>query len=320
MSNNKPFVVALEEHYWDPELVAMFPGREGKRISDVERRLLDMGELRLREMDEAGVDMQVLSHGAPGTQKMSAEAAVRMAAQTNDRLHAFIQSNPKRFAGFALLPTPDPAAAANELERAIGRLGFKGAMIHGLTNGKFLDEPEFWPIFERAEVLDVPLYMHPSFPDVAVASAYYKHYATAYPEIMGPALGFTVEAATQAVRLVLSGVFEKYPKLKIILGHLGEGIPFLLWRMNQSFSRPGNQGVSFAETFRKHFYLTTSGNFSDTALACSVAEVGVDRILFSVDWPFISNELGTTWLKASALSDGDKVKVFGGNAKTLLRL
>jgi len=216
-----------------------------------------------------------------------------MAAQTNDRLHAFIQSNPKRFAGFALLPTPDPAAAANELERAIGRLGFKGAMIHGLTNGKFLDEPEFWPIFERAEALDVPLYMHPSFPDVAVASAYYKHYATAYPEIMGPALGFTVEAATQAVRLVLSGMFEKYPKLKIILGHLGEGIPFLLWRMNQSFSRPGNQGVSFAETFRKHFYLTTSGNFSDTALACSVAEVGVDRILFSVDWPFISNELGT---------------------------
>jgi predicted TIM-barrel fold metal-dependent hydrolase len=320
MSNNKPFVVALEEHYWDPELVAMFPGREGKRISDVERRLLDMGELRLREMDEAGVDMQVLSHGAPGTQKMNAEAAIRMAAQTNDRLHAFTQTNPKRFAGFALLPTPDPAAAANELERAVVRLGFKGAMIHGLTNGKFLDEPEFWPIFERAEALDVPLYMHPSFPDAAVASAYYKQYAAAYPEIMGPALGFTVEAATQAVRLVLSGVFDKHPKLKIILGHLGEGIPFLLWRMNQSFSRPGNQGVSFAETFRKHFYLTTSGNFSDTALACSVAEVGVDRILFSVDWPFISNELGTTWLKSSALNDSDKAKVFGGNAKKLLRL
>jgi 2,3-dihydroxybenzoate decarboxylase len=320
MSNNKPFVVALEEHYWDPELVAMFPGREGKRISDVERRLLDMGELRLREMDEAGIVMQVLSHGAPGTQKMNAEAAIRMAAQTNDRLHAFIQTNPARFAGFALLPTPDPAAAANELERAVVRLGFKGAMIHGLTNGKFLDEPEFWPIFERAQALDVPLYMHPSFPDAAVASAYYKHYATAYPEIMGPALGFTVEAATQAVRLVLSGVFDKYPKLKIILGHLGEGIPFLLWRMNQSFSRPGNQGVSFAETFRKHFYLTTSGNFSDTALACSVAEVGVDRILFSVDWPFISNELGAAWLKGSALSEADKLKVFGSNAKTLLRL
>jgi predicted TIM-barrel fold metal-dependent hydrolase len=318
MLDNKPFIVALEEHYWDPDLVAMFPGREGKRISDVERRLLDLGELRLREMDEAGIDMQVLSHGAPGTQKMTADAAVRMATQTNDRLHRFIQSNPTRFAGFALLPTPDPAAAANELERAVGHLGFKGAMIHGLTNGKFLDEPEFWPIFERAEALDVPLYMHPSFPDPAVASAYYKHYASAYPEIMGPALGFTVEAATQAVRLVLSGVFNKYPKLKIILGHLGEGVPFLLWRMNQSFSRPGNQGVSFADTFRKNFYLTTSGNFSDTALACSVAEMGVDRIMFSVDWPFISNALGTSWLAQSALSDGDKVKIFGGNAKKLL--
>jgi predicted TIM-barrel fold metal-dependent hydrolase len=320
MLDNKPFIVALEEHYWDPDLVAMFPGREGKRISDVERRLLDLGELRLREMDEAGIDMQVLSHGAPGTQKMTADAAVRMATQTNDRLHRFIQSNPTRFAGFALLPTPDPAAAANELERAVGHLGFKGAMIHGLTNGKFLDEPEFWPIFERAEALDVPLYMHPSFPDPAVASAYYKHYASAYPEIMGPALGFTVEAATQAVRLVLSGVFNKYPKLKIILGHLGEGVPFLLWRMNQSFSRPGNQGVSFADTFRKNFYLTTSGNFSDTALACSVAEMGVDRIMFSVDWPFISNALGTSWLAQSALSDGDKVKIFGGNAKKLLNL
>jgi 2,3-dihydroxybenzoate decarboxylase len=320
MSGNKPFVVALEEHYWDPDLVAMFPGREGKRISDVERRLLDLGELRLREMDEAGIDMQVLSHGAPGTQKMTADTAVRMAAQTNDRLHRFIQGNPTRFAGFALLPTPDPAAAANELERAVGRLGFKGAMIHGLTNGKFLDEPEFWPIFERAEALDVPLYMHPSFPDPAVANAYYKHYAMAYPEIMGPALGFTVEAATQAVRLVLSGVFDKYPKLKIILGHLGEGIPFLLWRMNQSFSRPGNQGVSFADTFRKNFYLTTSGNFSDTALACSIAEMGVDRIMFSVDWPFISNALGTSWLAQSALSDGDKIKIFGANAKKLLKL
>jgi len=320
MSDNKPFVVALEEHYWDPDLVAMFPGREGKRISDVERRLLDLGELRLREMDEAGIDVQVLSHGAPGTQKMTADAAVRMAAQTNDRLHRFIQTNPTRFAGFALLPTPDPAAAANELERAVGRLGFKGAMIHGLTNGKFLDEPEFWPIFERAEALDVPLYMHPSFPDPAVANAYYKHYASAYPEIMGPALGFTVEAATQAVRLVLSGVFDKYPKLKIILGHLGEGIPFLLWRMNQSFSRPGNQGVSFADTFRNNFYLTTSGNFSDTALTCSIAEMGVDRIMFSVDWPFISNALGTSWLAQSALKDGDKVKIFGGNAKKLLKL
>ncbi len=317
---NKPFVVALEEHYWDPELVAMFPGREGKRISDVEKRLLDLGAGRIGEMDEAGVDLQVLSHGAPGTQKMDADNAVRMARQTNDRLRKIIDGNPKRFAGFALLPTPAPAAAADELERAVKELGFKGAMIHGLTNGKFIDDPMFWPIFERAETLDVPIYIHPSFPAAAVAKEYYADYAAQFPEIMGPALGFTVEAATQGVRLVLSGMFEKFTRLKIILGHLGEGIPFLLWRINQSFSRPGNKGNSFAGTFRKHFYLTTSGNFSDTALACSIAEMGVERILFSVDWPFISNKLGTDWLESAALSDADKAKIFGGNAKALLKL
>jgi 2,3-dihydroxybenzoate decarboxylase len=319
VNSSKPLVIALEEHYWDPDLVSLFPGREGKRISDVERRLLDMGKLRLQEMDEAGIDIQVLSHGAPGTQKLGAEAAVRMARQTNDRLAEFITGNPRRFAGLGLLPTPDPAAAADELERIVTRLGLKGAMVHGLTNGKFLDDKQFWSIFERAQALDVPIYMHPSFPNPAVIDAYYKDYATDYPELIGPALGFTVEAATQAVRLVVSGVFEKYPKLKIILGHLGEGIPFLLWRIDESLSR-SNRATPFKETFRRNFYLTTSGNFSDTALTASMTEMGVDRIMFSVDWPFISNKMGTDWLHASALSAPDKAKVFGQNAKALLKL
>jgi predicted TIM-barrel fold metal-dependent hydrolase len=319
LNSSKPFVVALEEHYWDPDLLALFPGREGKRVSDVERRLLDMGELRLREMDEAGIDIQVLSHGAPGTQKLDADAARRMARQTNDRLAAFIKGNPKRFSGLGLLPTPDPTAAADELERIVTRLDLKGAMVHGLTNGKFLDEKQFWPIFDRAEALDVPLYIHPSFPHPAVIDAYYKDYAAAYPELIGPALGFTVETATQAVRLVLSGVFEKHPKLKIILGHLGEGIPFLLWRVDQSLSRTSSD-TSFKETFRKNFYLTTSGNFSDTALTASIAEMGIDRIMFSVDWPFISNKMATDWLNTSSLSAVDKAKVFGGTAKALLKL
>ncbi len=319
-AHNKPFVIALEEHYWDADLVALYPGREGKRVSDVEQRLLDLGELRLREMDAAGIDVQVLSHGAPGTQKLDAETAVRMTRQTNDRLHAFIQTNPKRFRGFGILPTPDPKAAADELERVVTRLGFKGAMIHGLTNGRFIDDQQFWPIFERAHALDVPLYIHPSFPSPVVAAAYYNDYVERYPEILGPALGFTVEAATQAVRLVLSGLLERYPGLKLILGHLGEGIPFLLWRIDQSLSRPGNRGGSFRDAFRAHFHLTTSGNFSDTALACSVAEMGIDRILFSVDWPFIGNDLGTSWLERTALSADDKAKVFGGNAGKLLKL
>lgn len=316
---SRPTVIALEEHYWDPELVALFPGREGKRISDVERRLFDLGELRLREMDEAGIDVQVLSHGAPGTQKMDAAASTRMARQTNDRLARFISTNSKRFSGLALLPTPDPTAAADELDRSVTTLGLKGAMIHGLTNGKFIDEKQFWPIFAKAEALDVPIYVHPSFPHPAVIDAYYRDYVGAFPELIGPALGFTVEAATQAIRLVISGLFERHPNLKIILGHLGEGIPFLLWRIDESLARSRAE-LSFKEIFRHNFYLTTSGNFSDTALTASITEMSVDRILFSVDWPFISNRLATEWLHGTSLSAADKAKIFSGNAQKLLKL
>jgi predicted TIM-barrel fold metal-dependent hydrolase len=316
--SRSPLTIALEEHYWDPDLLALFPGREGKRVSDVEKRLLDMGELRLREMDEAGIDIQVLSHGAPGTQKLDAETSVRMSRQTNDRLAAFVTANPKRFSALCLLPTPDPAAAAEELERAVTRLTMKGAMIHGLTNGKFIDEKNFWPIFERAEALDVPIYIHPAFPSPVVTDAYYKEYAAQYPQFIGPALGFTVEALTQAVRLVISGVFEKYPRLKIILGHLGEGIPFLLWRINQFL--PRTDGAAFKDIFLNNFYLTTSGNFSDTALTASITEMGIDRIMFSVDWPFNSNKAGTDWLNGLPLSATDKAKMAGGTAKALLKL
>ncbi len=314
-----PTVIALEEHYWDPELVALFPGREGKRVSDVERRLLDLGELRLREMDEAGIDVQVLSHGAPGTQKMDATTSTRMSRQTNARLARFIATNPNRFSGLALLPTPDPAAAADELEYAVTALGLKGAMIHGLTNGKFIDEKQFWPIFSKAEALDVPIYVHPSFPHPKVVEAYYRDYVGAFPELIGPALGFTVEAATQAIRLVISGLFERHPKLKIILGHLGEGIPFLLWRIDESLAR-SRADLSFKDIFRRNFYLTTSGNFSGTALTASITEMGVDRILFSVDWPFISNSLATKWLHQMSLPEMDKAKIFSGNARKLLKL
>ncbi len=311
-------IIALEEHYWDSDLLALFPGNEGKRISDVEKRLLDMGELRLREMDEAGIDIQVISHGAPGTQKLDAETSVRMARKCNTRLAEFVAVNPKRFSALCLLPTPEPAAAANELEHAVTKLGMKGAMIHGLTNGRFVDEPDFWPIFERAQALDVPIYIHPAFPSPVVIEAYYKEYAAAYSQLIGPALGFTVEALTQAVRLVISGVFDNYPKLKIILGHLGEGIPFLLWRIDQFL--PRTTGSAFKDIFRNNFYLTTSGNFSDTALAASIAEMGIDRIMFSVDWPFNSNKLATDWLNRLSLSETDKAKLAGFNAKALLKL
>ena len=315
----KPLVIALEEHYYDPELAATFDGPEG-RAPAIRRRLDDLGELRLAEMDEAGIDVQVLSHGAPSAQRLDPETAVRLARSANDRLAQAIAAHSDRFAGFAALPTPDPQAAADELERTVTTLGFKGAMVHGLTNGVFFDDKRFWPVFERAQALDVPLYVHPAVPHRAVAEVYYKDYMHDFPSLLTAAWGFTVETATQGIRLVLSGVFDAYPDVKIILGHMGEGLPFLLWRIDHALSRPGNRQVSFRDQFSQHFYITTSGNFSTPALLCSMMELGVDRILFSVDWPFVQNIPGTQWMHDLQLSAEDKTKILSGNAKRLLKM
>jgi 2,3-dihydroxybenzoate decarboxylase len=312
-------VIALEEHYYDAELAATFDGPEG-RGAEVRRRLLDLGELRLAEMDAAGIDIQVISHGAPSVQRLDAETAVWMARGANDRLAEAVAHHPDRFAGFAAVPTPDPEAAVAELDRAVTTLGFKGAMVHGLTNGVFLDDKRFWPLFERAQALDVPLYLHPAVPHRAVVETYYQDYLSDFPALLTAGWGFTVETATQAIRMVLSGAFEAYPRLKIILGHMGEGLPFLLWRLDQAFSRPGNRPISFREQFSEHVWITTSGNFSTPALICSMLELGVDRILFSVDYPFVQNPPGTAWLESLQISAEDRAKIASGNARRLLKL
>jgi len=313
-------VIALEEHYWDAELSATYGGVEGVREASTLKKLHDLGELRLKEMDEAGIDIQVLSHGAPSGQKLSGDNAVELIKRVNDRLAAAIAQNPKRLAGFAALPTIDPAASADELERTVTKHGFKGAMIHGLANGLFLDDKRFWPIFERAEKLDVPIYLHPAVPHPGVMEAYYKEYAKDFPMVIRAAWGFTVETATIAIRLVLGGVFDKYPNLKIVLGHLGETLPFLVWRIDQALARPGGKQMSFRSIFCDHFWITTSGNFSNPALLCCAMEMGVDRILFSVDWPFVANSQGTKWMETVPLCDEDKIKILSGNAKKLLKM
>jgi 2,3-dihydroxybenzoate decarboxylase len=317
----KPLVVALEEHYWDTEVASHFKerGPEMRNPAMIER-LGDLGALRLKEMDEAGIDLQVLSHGAPATQRLDADTAVPLARRANDRLHESIRAHPDRFAAFAVLPTADPKAAADELERAVTKLGFKGAMVHGLTNGVFFDDKRFWPICERAQALDVPLYMHPAVPHKAVVEAYYKDYLEQFPGLISAAWGFTVETATQGIRLVLSGVFDAYPRLKIILGHLGESLPFSLWRIDMALQRQGNRSTPFRDTFREHFWITTSGNFSTPALLCCVMEMGVDRILFSVDYPFVPNPPGVKWMEHVPLGPEDRAKILNGNARRLLRL
>jgi len=314
-------VIALEEHYFDPDVAKHFKesGPEA-RDTQLRERLIDLGALRIREMDEAGIDLQVLSHSAPATQRFDAESAPAIARGANDRLKSTVDAHPDRFRAFAALPTANPKAAADELERAVTRLGFKGGMIHGLTNGKFIDEKQFWPIFERAQALDVPLYMHPALPHPAVVEAYYKDYVKDFPGILTAAWGFTVETATQGIRLVLSGVFEAYPQLKIILGHLGESLPFSLWRIDMALARQGNRVMPFRDTFRSHFWITTSGNFSTPALLCCVMEMGADRIMFSVDYPFVPNPPGVRWMEHVPLGPEDRAKILHGNAKRLLKL
>jgi 2,3-dihydroxybenzoate decarboxylase len=313
-------IIAIEEHYWDRELAKHFTGPEAGRGNETDERLFDLGALRLKEMDECGIDVQVLSHGAPSTQKLAADVGPAIARGVNDRLAAVVSSNPKRFAAFAALPTANPEAAADELERCVTKLGFKGAMIHGMSTGEFIDHKKYWPIYERAEKLDVPLYLHPSLPNQTVTDIYYQDYAKDFPLVVRPAWGYTVETATQAIRLVLSGVFEKYPKLKIILGHFGETIPFLLWRIDTSLKRPGQKQLNFRDIFSSNFYLTTSGFFSNPALLCCVMEMGVDHILFAIDWPFVMNPPGVEWMKDIPLCDEDKAKILSGNAKRLLRM
>ena len=311
-------VIALEEHYWDAELSGQFVGAEG--VTPLAHLLKEIGDVRLRAMDEAGVDMQILSHGAPAAQKLNPDICVDLTKRVNDRLAEACARYPTRFAGFAALPTPKPEEAARELERCVKDLGFKGAMIHGLTHGEFHDAHKFWPIYEVAEKLDVPIYMHPAVPHPAVMKAYYDDYAQEFPTVIRPAWGFTVETATQAIRLILSRVFETHKGLKIILGHFGETLPFLLWRINQALARPGQESLSFRETFCRHFWVTTSGHFSTPALVCTMMEMGIDRIMFAIDYPYVVNQDGMDWIDTLQISSEDRAKILGGTAKKLLRL
>lgn len=322
MARQRAQVIAIEEHYLDKQVDAYIGGKQGG-ASKTKQRLEDLGAERLSEMDKAGVDIQVLSHCPPGAQAFSAEDAARLGPAVNDRLFEFVSSNPKRFAAFATLPLRDPKAAADELERAVTKLGFKGAMVHGLTDGLFIDDKRFWPIFERAQALDVPVYVHPAHPHPAVVEIYYKDYVKQYPGILTSGWGFTVETATAGVRLVLSGVFDAYPRLKILLGHLGESLPFSLWRIDAGVSRaPTGEraGMAFRDTFCEHFWITTSGNFSTSALMCSIMEMGTDRILFGIDYPYVENAPGTKWMDELPINAEDKAKIYSGNAKKLLKM
>ena len=312
-------IIALEEHFWTPALRDKTTGYYAVKSPVATSRLPDLGALRLKEMDEAGIDLQVISHVQPAAQIYDAATSIKLTREANDVLYEACRAHPTRFAGFASLPTPDPKESVNELERCVAKLGFKGAMISGHTNGEFIDLKKYWGIFERAEALDVPIYLHPGIPHPAAVELYLKD----YPIMIGAGWGFGMETATQTVRLIYSGIFDQHPKLRIILGHLGEGIPFLLWRANWVHRFMGkDMGLKreFADYFRENFWITTSGNFSQPALMCCLMELGVERVMFSVDWPYNKNTDGVKFVENAPISPADKRKIFSENAERVLKL
>jgi predicted TIM-barrel fold metal-dependent hydrolase len=306
-------VIAIEEHFWTPELAL---SEDTYHKAPWVEGLGDLGDMRLKRMDEAGIDLQVISHAPPAAQNLPPEQSVAASRRANDMLHEAVKAHPKRFAGFAALPTPDPKAAADELERCVTKLGFKGAMTHGLTHGAFIDEKRFWPIFERAEALGVPVYLHPAIPHPKILEIYFKD----YPQMSRGAWGFTMETATAAMRLILSGVFDAYPKLQCILGHLGETVPFNLWRADGVLGVPKGLKKRYREYFCEHFHITTSGNYSWPAFQCCMLEMGVERIMFAVDYPYASNTDARKCFDAFPISAADKDRILHGNAEALLKL
>ena len=319
-------IVALEEHFILPREEASLPpgahrGSDRERLLgfDVVAELIDLGDRRIAAMDAAGISMQVLSHNQPGCQALDASAAVPMAGEVNDLLFEAVKAHPGRFEGFAALPTADPAAAVRELERAVTKLGFKGAMINGHTRGRFLDAKQFWRIFECAEGLGVPIYLHPSRPQSAVMQAYFD----GYEELALAAWGFGIETGAHFLRLLFAGVLDAFPDLKIILGHLGEGLPFMLHRINdQTRLAAARRGLKKApaQYLTENLVVTCSGNFSAPAFLCTVSALGVDNVLFSVDWPYESNAAAVDFLLRQPLAPRDLEKIAHLNAERILRL
>jgi predicted TIM-barrel fold metal-dependent hydrolase len=286
-------------------------------------------------MDAAGIDMQVLSHVQPGVQLIEErDTAVRVSREVNDWLADVVRAYPTRFAGFAMLPTQAPDAAADELERAVAQLGFKGALINGQTHGRYLDDASFSVLLERAQVLDVPIYIHPSEPPPAVTDAYYRDYP-----VMVIGWGWAVDTGTHVLRMVCGGVFDRYPHLKIIIGHMGELLPYCLTRLNLMTlgewmlaaqeakitgsaprARRSRMQKNVQYYLRQNVFVTSSGVFDQPVLECAAAVLGIDNLLFSVDDPLRDNFEAVAFLRAARLSEADKERFAHGNAERLLKL
>jgi gamma-resorcylate decarboxylase len=318
--------IALEEHFLLPETAE--PDRNlGYSLftPELQRQLKDMGSGRIAEMDSGGVELAILSNPGPGIQAIpNISQAIAVARKTNDYLADQIAKYPKRLKGFAALPLQEPQAAAQELTRCIKELRFCGALVAGFSqigdadSAFYYDLPQFRAFWATVQQLDVPFYLHPRVPLPTRQQAYAGH-----PWLLSGAWGFAAETSLHALRLMGSGLFDEYPKLKVILGHLGEGLPFSIWRVDHRISkggRPSNAKLPMAHYLRENFYITTSGNFRTQALTDVILEVGADRVLYSVDYPFEDMAEAANWFDNAAISEPDRVKIGRANAQKLFRL
>lgn len=327
-------IVALEEHFNFPRIVAGispdviarrgFPGPEAVWAQTVKRNeLADLSDVRVADMDASGITVQVLSVAGPGADLVPGQAGIAMARAYNDALAEACAGHPDRYRGFAHLPLLAPEAAADELERSVKDLGFHGALVNGATDGRFLDDPAFEPVLARAEALDLPIYIHPGIPTEAVRSAYYDGLPGNFSFIMAlSAWGWHAETAVHTLRLVLSGALDRHPRLKIVIGHMGEALPFMLDRIDETTAAEAKVRLqrSVRETILDQVWITTSGFFSLAPFMAALTSFGADRILFSVDYPFASNARARAFLDALPVSLADRAKIAHGNADRLLRL
>jgi hypothetical protein len=331
-------IVALEEHFTPASLrnrFALQPGHAHQNqphqdlpavVRDVGQKITDMDAPRLADMDRAGISLQIVSkagsHMGPSADMFDGVEAIALAQDFNNALADEIAKHPTRFAGFAHLPMTVPAAAADELQRTVERWNFKGALISGTIRGAFLDDPRFAPLLRRAEELDVPLYIHPGMPPAPVRKAYYEGFS---PEISFGlatfAWGWHYETALHIMRLAVSGTLDRHPKLTLIIGHMGEGLPAMLARCEHQFSTDlPHLRRSLSQTIVDQVHVTTSGFFTVPPFMAALATFGIDRIMFSVDYPYASNDDGRAFLNRLPLSPKDLAKVAHGNADRLLRL
>jgi predicted TIM-barrel fold metal-dependent hydrolase len=328
-------IVALEEHFTVPHIVAGidraavakrgFPADPAFLWAQSIKRneLADMGEARLADMDASGITVQVLSVAGPGADLVPGQAGVDLARAYNDALAESCARHPDRYRGFAHLPLLSPDAAADELERTVKDLGFHGVLVNGATDGRFLDDPMYAPVLARAEALDMPIYLHPGIPVTSVRDAYYDGLPGNFSFTLAlSAWGWHADTAIHTLRLVLSGALDRHPRLKIVIGHMGEALPFMLDRIDETTSAQAKTLLkrSVRQTIVDQVWITTSGFFTMVPFVAALMTFGVDRIMFSVDYPFASNARARAFLDSLPVSPADRAKIAHGNADRLLKL